>query len=1491
MQQLPRETYLGIGTLIKKYNQKNPGQREDLKPLYDKLTGILNGCKKGGGKLIHRQEDKIVSVLKGIRNSNVLLPSLLERLQTCSSELQASRIRVAAIQALGADACDKAAQTIALGLLKSKHEDSEIRIEAYLIVAQCPNALIANELNAILESEESVQVGSFITTHLANLRSSVDASREQARKELANVRSSKKYPWDLRGTSLNSEISYAVDSLGLSAVADTNIIYSQQSFVPRSLRTNLTGSVFGTTFNFVEVGLRQENLDLVLEKYFGPKGLWKTTNKADLVSSLVKRLHGGDGKGKHKRDLTGDVRNFEKGTHWHASPVNDDRELDLDLSVKIFGSDLVFLSLNNTLPTDARGFEKLIKQSWESFLKHTKNGWKINVQRNSLLLDANLLYPTALGVPLKLQVQGSAALRLQAELQADLHAIVKNPKQTAFKIRVEPSWNLDLTGSLTADAFLVATGLQVVGNIHSAVGTTLNVNLANEGRKLTIVNDFSQAKQEILSVDHKVQFITQEIGRQTVANRVKSKTPKSPVVDHCFDQLSGITGAELCLKYTGNLFAGREGNVVNTPVFPLNGPNTVSVWLLVEQKYKIEADYDDSTGSRRLLSVTADTPGSKVSRKSTLTLEGQIEPKVLARAILLSPIRNCSAEAGLERSDSELALYGKVDTGAERMSSKIGFKKVGGGARIEYTPVIEVDLGQGQENIGYRASGKLIVDKSKSPKLRYEFQNLHLETPPDATVGPLTLNGHLEHEGSKEIDANLNLKHRAQTVDVALKLKSDAKGVNLDLGIGNNVNELLNGRIILKNVIEKTDTRLQADRALTLIYGKDRESQSKRIEIFHTIDAEVDAESRLTKLATKNKLNLGFLPLVGTLDLSGDAKQAQYLLSLETSKGKIGSDFKGSFSTKKPGDWNINLGVQAKQQEVRLTSTREILGSGDKSEVKTALTSTNGASADLTAKYDHVFNKRHANLNVDGNLKLASDQPPLKLVFALVVAPKNVKVNGKITDGANEVVTITSNADRNIDDGEAPLKGTGHIKIDDLVIADWNYASTKGVGSADLIVGLPKLDRKVKLGSTFEHTSQKCDVLVELLYNFEKNPKDRIAAETKNVFQGKSITSDNEIDVNGEKIQLNWSIKRVGDERKGSWKGESRLRLPTNREIALSINKDIDLTAPKGSGNAKIKLTDTVKTGGAKVRSIELDGKFTDAVPKERLIHAIHKLTLTSFDGKTIIVDTDIKHLPQGKFKSAGAAITVSGTGIPNSLSLVASVDEYCPIHAVFQVSAKHGTDAQLSLNGKYEVGARGGKPSTYMLRGSLQAPQTTLKRLAFDTTGSCKLAAADDKQGLNEYSITLNGDLNGKALAISSSGKGNQQSLDSSLNVKLPEVDELTVSVKSGQNGLWLDENTEAPRVANGDVVINYGNGKLIHLKGDVTYVNKKSLDIKAEVQTPYEQAKSVVLVVKQNVSSERKLRLLREEITYILFVCRRSKRMSTRAQWRSRSTARNTN
>jgi len=1412
-----KEAYLSIGNLIKKYTQQEGTENDaDLLKLFDKLAEKL-----GDGKSDKRsQEDLIVAILKGLRGAKGVTGSLADKLVLLSSEGHAGRVRAAAIQAFTSASTDPKVHAAALNLLKNRKEDSEFRIEAYLALVESPTQEIAGEVSKLLEDEPVYQVGSFIVSHLANLRSSTDLYREKARQVFADVRPSKKFPSDLRKYSFNHEISYEFGSLGLGGSIDTNVIYSQNSFTPRTIRTNLTGELFGTSFNVLEVNGRQENFDLVLEKYFGPKGYFNTANKQETFDKVRALL--GHGDKRVKRGLAEDADQFGKGQNGDAS-----RDVDYDLSLKMFGSELCFLSLGDNLPTESKEFGKEFGKFVSSFLKSSKDGRKHQYDVHSLFLDVEFAYPTSSGFPLKIQSQGAGAFHLETALKADFKDIQAHPKNTKFSVSVLPSYNVELSGTISVDGYEVSTGVKVISNLHSATGSSISFELLNQGKGVDFKIDFPFEKQEILSFDHKVVFVQQNLGHESVQHNLKS-TPKKDinVRSDCFDQFQRYFGINVC--YELNTKKGEK--LANSRLFPLNGPAHVSAYVEIEQQYHFNALYDDSNPQKRSLELTFDTPKSKLTRKVQIKFEGAISPKAYLSASVTSPYKSGKAEVGVTNDDKELIVYGQASTDGAEYLLKFGFKKGGSGSRREYTPLIEFN---NPDQIPYKVSGKVIADSSQSPITKYIFDKLTVEpAQKEGKFGPLVLDGTFEYEKAERFETDLDVKYKENSSHLKGKLILREKELELDTSLLSDISELANGK--LQIYYKQTDK--QCKHSFVYVYGKDLASTTKRIEFTQDYDFEKTGD-KYTKVQGKN--TLVFAPLQTKIVINGGVRKnhVDYEILAQYNKQKIASNLNADINRKSKGDWNVKFDTTLNSHSFDILTTRDIDDAAHKSTAKYVMKTTFGTDIVLNSKFNNDVSAQNIDIVADGTVVVVRGQKPLKLDFKLLVSPKVAQTSGKLVADTTEFFNLNVILNRSGGDPNAPITGTLDFAIPQVVTAHGTYNALKGVGKSDLVVTFTKFERKVKIDTKYDHQPNKFDLHNDFYYDFEKDNSRHISFDTKNKYSSGSLNSVSEVDINGQKFYLDIDGTKSGDYKKGKQNGKFVLRLPTQREIGGTLDRQIDLSSAKATGRGVLKLTDTIAQGGRQSRSVQLEGTLKDGNRVQRLFDLLYKFTYTGFDGKTIIVENHLKHLPKDKFKSILASLKVSGSIPPSPVELTISVDEYCPIHAVYKADFKYGNAGSVHLNGDYYVGEAGKKPGTYKLNGQVSIPQSKLKQLSFDTRGSLKYPAKRDENGQYEYDYKFHGKLNDKDVNVDAKGKLSKKHGDLSMNVKLPDIDSFAFDVDYDYDH---DKATRTYHYTE-NAQVRYGNGKNIKFSQDVKYIQEKEYSYQGSISTPYEKAKNL--------------------------------------------------
>lgn len=278
-------------------------------------------------------------------------------------------------------------------ILRTADLDSELRISAYLQLMRCPSPATLTTVQQVLEAEQVNQVGSFIWTHLTNIKESSEPIKESLAAILDNVELRKSFDLDKRKFSRNVEWSYFSELLNAGGALDADIIFSQQSFLPRAAHLNLTADVFGQAYNVFELGGRAEGLQQLLEDV----------------------LHGG---GRSRRSINnGVVSRLDD-----SFQPRDTETPRASYYVRMFGNELSYRDMRGFGLDSLRG--QLNYLEWLMKLAEPQD---FELTKSLGFMDTEWYLATASGLPLKLSAQGLTTTHLKVSGKLDVHRAVSYP--------------------------------------------------------------------------------------------------------------------------------------------------------------------------------------------------------------------------------------------------------------------------------------------------------------------------------------------------------------------------------------------------------------------------------------------------------------------------------------------------------------------------------------------------------------------------------------------------------------------------------------------------------------------------------------------------------------------------------------------------------------------------------------------------------------------------------------------------------------------------------------------------------------------------------------------------------------------------------------------------------------------------------------------------------------------------------------------------------
>lgn len=968
---LPREAYLGIGTLAGRYcNEHSCDNVDELNKLMQKLTTKLVPNPSD-----RKTENEAIAVLKALGNVGHLSDgAVIDKIVQIMNQKNApARLRVAALETAETDACHPKLTAAALNILKNRNEDSEIRIKAYLVVAECPDAKSAAAIQELLDSEPVYQVGGYIMSHLRNLRASANPDREHAKQYLSNVHTAKHFPIDPRKYSFNSELSYNWDTLGAGNVIEADVIYSQQSYLPRSVNLNLTTELFGHSFNMFEIGVRQENWNKLLEHYFGPLGLFSTEKPEDLLKSgkksmqkIVDHIKQRFEKTRGRRDVSkSEIDAFAKQVKILGSELNKD--LEYDLSLKLFGSEMLFLSLNENIEhlTPDGIIDKFFDCLDEGIEK--AKSFEYNLKNHVLFMDTEISYPTSMGFPLKWYLQGTAAVHFVTSGSIDLKQILKDPKNAEIKMKVIPSANIDFTGGITFDAHVMRTGLQINTNILTSTGTDVTFKLL-DNKGVDIKLGLPVEKQKLISFSHSLEFATQDQGKKEVAVPLKFKD-KQKEFSVCFDQLSPIIGLNFC----GELVSPSTLQT-NHVAFPLNG--NIKLEVMIERddvsEYHFKALLKEPSSHSKQVEITFATPGSKQNRDVSLLLEASLQPNKVLRAVLKSPLKDAVAEAVLTDTAQEKSAMLRFQYDTNEYLAKIGVAVKGNDAKQIYEPLIEYQTPQdivktkGPRKPDYTVEGQVTVEKTGDNR-KFNFDHIKLISPGQP---PIQINGHLAKEGPTSYSADLEVSRESVTIHGKGRVAYDADSVKLNAEMQNSVNP--NANFNIKMDLKKGEREF--DSSISLIHGKDLSSKKHQLTVQNSAKYKYENKDNFD-FSMKNKVQYPLLNVEGKMDAHVTRHLVSYDLTIAYDKFKLESELDAKHCQKETGDYDVKFDIEAMSNKLELKAKRDI--NGDKSTIANSLEIT-GRKYSVDGVITHHVKPNDINVGCDLTIKIHEKPDPIK---------------------------------------------------------------------------------------------------------------------------------------------------------------------------------------------------------------------------------------------------------------------------------------------------------------------------------------------------------------------------------------------------------------------------------------------------------------------------------------------------------------------------------
>ncbi|XP_012935328.2 uncharacterized protein LOC101854071 [Aplysia californica] len=598
-------------------------------------------------------------------------------------------IRVTAAEAFRRMPCG-AKETELWNTYENGDLDSELRVAAYLALMRCPSDAILGKMAASLVNEEDDQVGSFVYSHLTNLRETSDPHKQDVARAVKNLALEKEFDLNTLKFSRNFEASTLLNKLNTGFTAESNLVWSSVSQMPRSVTGNLTIDLFGQAINLMDFGARLEGLEYLMKNLFGPympeEKKFKSPTKAE--------------------DVEGSVYG------------------------RVFGNEMFFMhSKTMTSP-----FKKL-PTTWLDLLIQLSKKQDYTLTQSAQFMDVSMIIPTTAGLPIHIDVNGTGTLDLVLSGKMDLRKLGSSPRSLDIDGEIRPSAAVEISGSMSVDAMVTRTGLRMRNTLHTSTALKGRVQL-ERGQQLNLELDTPEDKMEIFNARSKFFILHNDVEQEQAMiteNRQEFKMCSG-------GQLADLSGMELC----GELTFANASMKTTGPYFPLTGPTSGSLTLYKRDSHKGYKIFAKRVENKKasIAQISLNTPGSKVDRAILLEIDVDY-PKQSLDAIMRTPWKKAAVRGVAINSDELKSFTGSVvidDVDTYALTTEVKVDKSKG--KLQLSPMVELRRA-GAENVQLTGHVTLVkpfksadVDLSVSglSKMPYNLQTSVINTKKEKSI-------------------------------------------------------------------------------------------------------------------------------------------------------------------------------------------------------------------------------------------------------------------------------------------------------------------------------------------------------------------------------------------------------------------------------------------------------------------------------------------------------------------------------------------------------------------------------------------------------------------------------------------------------------------------------------------------------------------------------------------------------------------------------------
>jgi len=314
---------------------------------------------------------------------------------------------------------------------------------------------------------------------------------------------------------------------------------------------------------------------------------------------------------------------------------------------------------------------------------------------------------------------------------------------------------------------------------------------------------------------------------------------------------------------------------------------------------------------------------------------------------------------------------------------------------------------------------------------------------------------------------------------------------------------------------------------LVVAHGANLKATESRITINQQFKYKIEAVNSFD-VSTKQKLTYPLLGVDVSFDGAATKKNINYNLLAKYDNKKLESKLDAKANQKAVGDFEVNFSAKVNDKGIAVSSKRD-KPAPDKAKIHHMLELTPGGKYELNSDVTYNFEKNNIKYLGEHLLKL-HQQPDIKVSTALVYNPGHFDTHCYVTYGDTKYLDSSAKLDRN---GGSP-NGNYKIVIKDYFDSHGDFKYGGGKGSGSFVIDIPKVQRKIKGSGTLAIAGSNHKLSGDLLWNADKDDKQKIHFETDSDLTSKAMNSKNTIIIMDWKTLVNLKRELQGTDRDGT---------------------------------------------------------------------------------------------------------------------------------------------------------------------------------------------------------------------------------------------------------------------------------------------------------------------------------------------------------------------